>query len=84
MTDKWLYCLYCPLNGHCENQTRGIECATGLKELVKNFHILESRLDRAKRALCEVSQLSLQDNVDISRFYDIAHYTITELNKELK
>lgn len=58
------------------NETRDI--------LRKEKRILESRLDRAKRALCEVSRLSLQDNVDISRFYDIAHYAITELNKELK
>ena len=58
------------------NETRDI--------LRKDKKILEYRLDRAKRALCEVLELSLKDNVDISRFYDIAHYTLTELNKELK
>lgn len=51
-------------------------------ELVRKMRILEYRLDRAKRALCEISELSLQDNVDTSRFYDIAHYVIIELNKE--
>lgn len=50
----------------------------------KRIDMLFYRLDKARRALCEVSQLSLKDNVDISRFYDIAHYAITELNKELK
>ena len=49
-------------------------------ELIK----VRKRLDMAKQALCEVSQLSLKDNVDISRFYDVAHYAITELNKESK
>lgn len=56
MTDKWLYCLYCPLNRHCENQTRGIECATGLKVLVQNFHILEKKLEIATKALKKLTR----------------------------
>lgn len=58
------------------NETRDI--------LRKEKRILKCRIDIAKRALCEVLELSLQDNVNTSRFYDIAHYAITELNKELK
>lgn len=59
MTDKWLYCLYCPLNGHCENQTRGIECETGLKELVQKMHTLEQQLQEANKVIKGYSDESI-------------------------
>ena len=73
------------LNAIIHNQRETLRELNETRDILrKEKRILESRLDRAKKALCEVSQLSLQDNVDISRFYDIAHYAITELNKEIK
>lgn len=47
----------------------------------KRIDMLFYRLDKARRALCEVSRLSLYDNVDASKFYDIVHPVILELNK---
>lgn len=47
----------------------------------KRIDMLFYKLDKARRALCEVSRLSLCDNVDVSRFYDIVHPAILELNK---
>ena len=73
------------LNAIIHNQRETLRELNETRDILrKEKRILESRIDRAKRALCEVSQISLQDNVDISRFYYIAYHTLTEWNKELK
>lgn len=51
-----------------------------IERLEKENKILRHKIEKAKRALCDVHRLSLSDETDISRCYDIVHPVIIELN----
>lgn len=44
---------------------------------------LKERLDNAHRTLCEVLRMSLSDEKDISKIYDIINPTLEKLNQPL-
>ena len=52
-------------------------------EASKTIERLKDRLDNAHRTLCEVLRMSLSDEKDISKIYDIVNPTLEKLNQPL-
>ena len=54
-----------------------------IEELKVENNKLKDRLDNAHRTLCEVLRMSLSDEKDISKIYDIVNPTLEKLNQPL-
>lgn len=65
------------LSDHLAKQAEIIE------ELEAENNKLKDRLDNAHRTLCEVLRISLSDEKDISKIYDIVNPTLEKLNQPL-
>ena len=54
-----------------------------IERLEKENKELRDKLDNAHRTLCEVLRMSLSDEDDISKIYDIVNPTLEKLNQPL-
>lgn len=50
---RWKYCEDCYINGHCENQDRGLECNVYAKRITDKCERLQKQLDIAVKCLKE-------------------------------
>lgn len=51
MKDRWKFCQCCYLNGHCENQDRGMKCEHYSKQLEDKVERLQEQLKEANEVI---------------------------------
>ena len=56
MKDRWKFCQCCYLNGHCENQDRGMKCEHYSKQLEDKVERLQEQLNEANEVIKHYSE----------------------------